>query len=190
MFLTRNQYDLLVENFPNWMEKHFSTFKRDWSIRGVNVNCSDDVAYIFVQMLAYSQDDVKSEEKSEVVRPNIFSHNGCITVKNPATGNHRTFQIKTVKNGPLEGKRILSILIGSDNENDYLPIGFIGKHGFSIWKKHQGKGFEKTATALLPEIQEKHNLEVYFEGKCRVCNRKLTDPDSIRLGIGPVCRGE
>lgn len=25
------------------------------------------------------------------------------------------------------------------------------------------------------------------EGRCYVCNRKLTDPESIRLGIGPVC---
>jgi hypothetical protein len=24
--------------------------------------------------------------------------------------------------------------------------------------------------------------------RCRCCNRKLTDPASIELGIGPVCR--
>lgn len=28
-----------------------------------------------------------------------------------------------------------------------------------------------------------------LEGVCVVCNRKLTDPDSIRLGIGPKCGG-
>lgn len=28
-----------------------------------------------------------------------------------------------------------------------------------------------------------------LEGRCSVCNRPLTDPDSIRLGIGPTCGG-
>lgn len=27
------------------------------------------------------------------------------------------------------------------------------------------------------------------EGRCVVCNKKLTDPESIRTGIGPVCGG-
>ena len=25
-------------------------------------------------------------------------------------------------------------------------------------------------------------------GKCRICGRLLTDPESVSLGIGPVCR--
>lgn len=28
-----------------------------------------------------------------------------------------------------------------------------------------------------------------LEGRCCVCNRKLTEPESIRTGIGPVCAG-
>ena len=27
-------------------------------------------------------------------------------------------------------------------------------------------------------------------GRCCVCNRKLTNPDSISSGVGPVCQGK
>lgn len=39
-------------------------------------------------------------------------HNGYITIHNTNTGNHRTFRIETVKGGALDGKRIVSLLIG------------------------------------------------------------------------------
>jgi len=31
-------------------------------------------------------------------------------------------------------------------------------------------------------------LAIYHNGKCCVCGRQLTDPESIKLGIGPTCR--
>jgi len=31
-------------------------------------------------------------------------------------------------------------------------------------------------------------LEGRTIGRCRVCGRTLTDPESVALGIGPVCR--
>ena len=30
---------------------------------------------------------------------------------------------------------------------------------------------------------------LHLEGRCVICNRKLTDPESIETGIGPVCAG-
>ncbi len=32
------------------------------------------------------------------------------------------------------------------------------------------------------------NVVLYHLGRCGVCGRKLKDPESIRIGIGPVCR--
>jgi len=29
--------------------------------------------------------------------------------------------------------------------------------------------------------------QVTVETRCRVCGRRLTDPDSVKKGIGPVC---
>ena len=118
---------------------------------------------------------------------NVLSHNGIITISNPKTGNHRTFRIKTVKSGKLEGKRILSMLIGPNNEQDYLGIGFVGDDGIYIWNKYKNTMYEKTAKCLL-KIEEL-GLISQFATKCRVCNRKLTRPDSILSGIGSKCAG-
>jgi hypothetical protein len=115
----------------------------------------------------------------------ILTHNGIITISNPATGNHRTFQIKTAKKGNLAGKRILSMLIGPDNTNDYLGIGFVDESGIKIWNKHKNTLFEKTANCLL-RIEEL-GLISQFSTKCRICNKELTDPISISTGIGPIC---
>lgn len=35
------------------------------------------------------------------------------------------------------------------------------------------------------ELQEKPEIH-----KCEICGRTLTDPESIRAGAGPVCRGD
>lgn len=115
----------------------------------------------------------------------ILTHNGKITISNPNTGNHRTFQIKTVKKGSLAGKRILSMLIGPDNEQDYLGIGFVDDTGIKIWNRHKGTLYEKTANCLL-KIEEL-GLISQFSTKCRICNKVLSDPISLASGIGPIC---
>jgi len=117
----------------------------------------------------------------------ILTHNGILTISNPATGNHRTFQIKTVKSGKLAGKRILSMLIGPNNQEDYLGIGFVDESGINIWNRHKGTLYEKTANCLL-KIEEL-GLVSQFSTKCRVCDRALSTPESISSGIGPICAG-
>lgn len=36
---------------------------------------------------------------------------------------------------------------------------------------------------LIPE-----NINILHTGRCSICSRVLNDPESIRIGIGPVCR--
>ncbi len=50
----------------------------------------------------------------------IFTHNGKFTIKSLRTGEHRTFQVRTQPDdaGFAPGKRILYLLIGSDNVNE------------------------------------------------------------------------
>jgi hypothetical protein len=115
----------------------------------------------------------------------ITTHNGTFTVKNPKTGNHRTFQVRTAKGGKLKGKRIISLLIGPDNTADYLGIGFATDQGAKVWNRYSGTTYEKTLEVL--NHLERLNLEVHFETCCRRCNRPLTTPESITSGIGPEC---
>jgi hypothetical protein len=113
----------------------------------------------------------------------IRTHNGTITVKNTKTGNHRTFRIKSVKG--MEGKRVVSLLIGPDNTSDYLPIGFATESGVRIWRKYTASVYEKTLEVL--NHIDRLPVEVFFESCCRRCNRALTTPESVQSGIGPEC---
>lgn len=136
-------------------------------------------------------------------------HDGTVTVHNPATGNHRTFQIRTVrppkvstddgpddpdsKNSFFVGKRIVSLLIGPDrNDRDcWLPFGFASERGVNVWKRFRGddgqpSDHEKFAR-ILSDPRRYPSLEFLCEAKCRRCGRPLTVPSSIATGLGPTC---
>jgi len=124
----------------------------------------------------------------------IRTHNGTVTVKNPATGQHRTFRIRTNKDDAnfAPGKRVVGLLTGPDNENDFRPFGFVLDGGrIAVWMKHRGTEFDRFARLLedLDGSAARWNLFVEWSVKCRKCNRELTTPDSIQSGIGPICSG-
>lgn len=125
----------------------------------------------------------------------IMTHNGEITVVNTNTGNHRTFRIRTQSEDSnfAPCSRVLSVLTGSDNTNDYTGIGFVTGNANApvrLWKKCDTELNRKYVNILIhPEKFEAKGVHFKFASRCRKCNRKLTDPTSIDLGIGPVCRG-
>lgn len=120
--------------------------------------------------------------------------NGSHTIVNKTTGEHRTFKIHTVQKGNLQGKRILSLLTGSDNESDYRAFAFITDDDHvAVWRKFRGTGHWNAYAYMIEQIIINQNPEWtakydhLLEGRCLRCNRKLTHPDSITLGIGPEC---
>lgn len=117
----------------------------------------------------------------------LRSHNGTITVQSLKTGEHRTFKVSTVRHGALEGKRIVSMLVGADNENDYQGFGFVDDRGISVWQRKRTSFFETVANMLAFPDNWQDKARFLFEGRCRRCNRKLTHPESIDSGIGPEC---
>lgn len=148
----------------------------------------------------------------------INVHNGTHTVSSPK-GGHVTIKLHTAKKGALEGKRIISILIGPNNETDYTPVAFWNDKDqvANVWKKHKHPmsrlridGYHYPARHEMNMVREielklaiwaslavredkgywyKEGYRLLLEGRCVVCNRKLTDPESIETGIGPVCAG-
>jgi hypothetical protein len=123
-------------------------------------------------------------------------YNGTFTIINNDTGDYRTFRIKTVKEGPLEGKRVVSLMVGSNNESDYRGFAFANDNNVIVWKRFRPDGpWQAYAKALMilmtwetiPESYQ--NYKVEESRACVKCNRKLTTPESIELGIGPVCAG-
>jgi hypothetical protein len=125
----------------------------------------------------------------------VGTHNGTITCSNPQTGESRTFRIKTqaADSKFAAGQRILSLLTGPDNESDYQGFAFVDSMGrVRVWRSRLGTQFEKLGRFVerLEYHQQTHGIQVQWAAKCRVCNRKLTTPESIASGIGPICGGE
>lgn len=118
----------------------------------------------------------------------VRTHNGWITVENTNTGGHRTFAITTAKDGGLKGRRIVHLMVGSDRE--LKPFGFVTPRGVAPWASMATGAWVKFARILnFPERGRQLGLAYLFDARCRVCDRKLTNPASIRSGIGPVCEG-
>lgn len=130
--------------------------------------------------------------------------NGTYTLVSHKSDEHRTFKIATVQNeqSGLHGKRIMSLLMGPNNESDYIGFAFVeDDNTLRVWGRFRGTltgdmghclmAFLTRGTVAadgsvrIPSI----NGHVLFKSACRVCNRPLTCPESIMTGIGPVCAG-
>ena len=115
--------------------------------------------------------------------------NGFFTLTLPC-GSHRTFRVRTERNGRLRGQRTVALLIGPDNSGDYEPFGQLAPGGVAVWKRFAHARQAELAAILWAlwhgELIEGHDLLV--SRRCMACNRPLTDPESILTGFGPSCR--
>ena len=127
----------------------------------------------------------------------IFGGNATFTIINTNTKNRFTFKIKEPKNS--KGIFFVSVLNGSDNYSNYSFMGtYFEKDGvYRIGKKSsitKDAQSSKVITWFFSKFinnEEKYPfVQVYHEGKCGKCGRKLTTPESIKSGLGPVCNGK
>lgn len=133
----------------------------------------------------------------------MLAGNATITIQSKATGERFTFRIKK-KEG--EDFWFVSLLNGQDNETDYVYIGqiFINNSYARVPHYMVGRKSKVRDTApsqiafvwLADTLFEQQDataqarlskIEVWHEGKCGRCNRKLTVPESISNGFGPEC---
>ena len=117
----------------------------------------------------------------------MFAGKSIITFLNSQSGNRFTFKVKQAKDSNLFFVSVLTspdtyTYIGTCVEGNY-------KHGkkSSITKDAQSvKVFEfmlnRLKTDDLPDF-----LEVWHEGHCGKCGKRLTVPSSILNGLGPEC---
>ncbi len=126
----------------------------------------------------------------------ISKFNATLTLTSPRTGEHRTFRVKTVRKGKLEGQRLVELLIGSNNEADYKAFAHVGndktpwlKEGEArVWGKHRGTQYERFLDLLArPSYWAGKGVIYQISGHCRRCNRTLTHPESLTSGYGPEC---
>jgi len=93
----------------------------------------------------------------------------------------------------------VGLLNGPDNTSDYKYLGRIARGIFWAGRKSprpgdispdapSARGFDWAWRHLVKgELPE--SLEIWHEGRCGRCSRKLTVPASIASGFGPECAG-
>ena len=116
----------------------------------------------------------------------ILAGNSTSTFLNRETDNRFTYKVKKSKDSDLF---FVSVLTSPDV---YTYIGYI-TNDFKLGKKSKISKdaqsvkvfnyiFRKLKSGNLPE-----QIEIWHNGKCGKCARKLTVPSSIDTGIGPEC---
>lgn len=140
-------------------------------------------------------------------RPAVKLFNGRYTIESKTTGEHRTFWIRTQAADAefAPGKRVVYLLTGSQNDDPdcYTGFAFVDDHGIHVWASKAkpgapaGSGGHRWLQfadllwtlaldgALSPWAEK--GFTILMEGACCRCNRPLTNPQSIRTGIGPIC---
>lgn len=121
----------------------------------------------------------------------IFGGNSTFTCKNTESGNRFTFRVKKHKTDDIYFVSVLT------NPDTYTFVGSIKK---TTQYKHSIKSkigvqsqsvqvFDYIIKALrLNKLSEK--VEIWHEGKCGMCGRTLTVPESIETGFGPFCQSK
>jgi hypothetical protein len=132
----------------------------------------------------------------------IARHDAKITLISPRSGEHRTFRVRTIRNGDLAGARVVELLNGPDNTASYQPFAFVsdGRHGTTcpmgtvcVWRRFRGEQepsiYERYADLLnRAAYWAARGVEFKLSLKCRRCGRDLTHPGSLTDGMGPICR--
>lgn len=156
-----------------------------------NCDCPDGSGRMFsrdVQAPPQAPAPAPQPAQEQGIRNGIYTAIG-------AGGDYATIRIKTVgEESALAGKRIVSFLSGSDNENSYTGFGFYDGRELRVW----GTARAKFSAAVIERYVEAFKavagdpsaagfLYAQQSGNCYVCNRTLTTPESLAAGIGPIC---
>lgn len=125
----------------------------------------------------------------------ITAGNATLTLRSRKSGERFTYRVRTSDDKRL---RFVSLLTGADNENSFQYLGHIAIGREVFWHGRKSKISEDAPSAKafawtwrnLQQGRLSDQLEVWHEGRCGRCARKLTVPESIESGFGPECIGK
>lgn len=128
----------------------------------------------------------------------VLAGDARVTLRNAASGNRFTYRVERApaREGKPGNAFFVSVLDGPENTRDYAFIGTVfdgrrfapGKPGKSRVSADAPSARVFAAVfAVLASGRLPRGVEVWHEGRCCVCGRPLTTPESIAAGIGPWC---
>lgn len=125
----------------------------------------------------------------------LFAGKAIVTLCSKKTGSRFTYKVSHKQGGDCS---FVGLLTGADNERDYSYLGMLPDNPATALRgvgtgKSCAKADAPSARAfqhLLDVVWGKVDgamLEVWHEGRCGRCGRKLTVPESLAIGLGPEC---
>ena len=135
----------------------------------------------------------------------LTAGHAIFTVTNP-DGEYYTYRVTTPKDqSEMHPVWFVSLLTGPNNLHDYTYLGLLrikdwrpdGSPIYIVHTTAKSKFAEdskpvKVVQWAVNRIQDKQlpaGYDIKHIGRCGVCGRELTTPESIDSGIGPVCAG-
>jgi Family of unknown function (DUF6011) len=125
-----------------------------------------------------------------------------VTLVSLRTGTRFTYRVNIPRDqntGELvtDGTLMVGVLTGPDNNSSYQWLGRVSRDIFWVGRKNPRPGeISKDAPSArafqfawqqLLRNQIPAELEIWHEGRCGRCGRRLTVPESIAQGFGPEC---
>ena len=121
----------------------------------------------------------------------VTAGKAIFTVVNNDTGNRFTYKVKKLTDKDVW---FVSVLNGPDNYTNYRYIGAVFGTTFKWTKKSRVspdavsfKAFAWLWNYLSSNRALPENVEIFHEGRCGRCGKRLTVPESIESGFGPEC---
>lgn len=127
----------------------------------------------------------------------MLAGKATVTLRSVRTEKRFTFKIKQAKErgtkNPIDGLFFVALMNGPDNETNFQYMGTIRNNVYELGRKSH---LTTTAPSHVAFDWFWKNMrfddcfklvELWHEGRCGKCNRKLTVPESIERGIGPEC---
>jgi hypothetical protein len=116
----------------------------------------------------------------------IYAGKSIFTLRSRRTDDHFTYKVKKKKEGLYyvfvleKGFEYIGII---NDRRRFVPTSKNGRSSDELPLRAFKWSIDHIESGKIPS-----ELEFLHEGKCARCLRRLTDPESLRVGIGPECR--
>lgn len=136
----------------------------------------------------------------EAINQFIYGGKSTFTLVSVASGKHFTYKLTRANGDKASRPWFVKVMTGSNNEHDYTYAGFIDPaKPYDVIQGRKGRISSKAPSIMaLAWVLKTLNygghsnlskVEVWHEGRCGACGRRLTVPESISTGLGPICTG-
>ena len=119
-------------------------------------------------------------------RAYLLAGHAVVTVVSLRSGRRYTYRVWRYPTPPEGGpvSYSVSVLTGPNNSEDYQPIAELQGETLTLYSPAAQSA---RAFAWVWMNLGSANFEVWHAGRCGRCRRLLTDPSSIKRGLGPHC---